>query len=361
MPKNTSATSEQFGKEPCYTYKKSRQMMKLILKYRNKIVSLGLLPIIATLICLHFFQNTIVLGIGFAVCVGLLLYGIIRLKDLNFFLLLGSVGIGACFALRLFTGYEFVPLGSITPILELLLLIVAFIHITAPEVYKELQERLHLRNCFSFVLEAKTIVILSALHLTILLFVDHIDHLFSEDGSFFLMYGIPVIIYILCLVINVVGIHLALQENFRYSLVRIAVVHDGKIYLKQRNDCTGNDTEGTPVWDIAVESPFEGPLDKSNEYAARIAKKICTSKHISPRLILRYTTTPSDADTRQRVSLYILPLQDKDELRKATEGRFFSFDEINETAVRRYNPALLSELDALQVAAEMWQTFGSAD
>lgn len=43
-------------------------MMKLILKYRNKIVSLGLLPIIATLICLHFFQNTIVLGIGFIVC-----------------------------------------------------------------------------------------------------------------------------------------------------------------------------------------------------------------------------------------------------------------------------------------------------
>lgn len=42
-------------------------MMKLILKYRNKIVSLGLLPIIATLICLHFFQNTIVLGIGFIV------------------------------------------------------------------------------------------------------------------------------------------------------------------------------------------------------------------------------------------------------------------------------------------------------
>lgn len=32
-------------------------MMKLILKYRNKIVSLGLLPIIATLICLHFFPK----------------------------------------------------------------------------------------------------------------------------------------------------------------------------------------------------------------------------------------------------------------------------------------------------------------
>lgn len=94
-------------------------MMKLILKYRNKIVSLGLLPIIATLICLHFFQNTIVLGIGFIVCLGLLLYGIVRLKDLNFFLLLGSIGIGSCFVLRLFTGYKFIPYGSITPILEL--------------------------------------------------------------------------------------------------------------------------------------------------------------------------------------------------------------------------------------------------
>jgi hypothetical protein len=93
-------------------------MMKLILKYRNKIVSLGLLPIIATLICLHFFQNTIVLGIGFIVCLGLLLYGIVRLKDLNFFLLLGSIGIGSCFVLRLFTGYKFIPYGSITPILE---------------------------------------------------------------------------------------------------------------------------------------------------------------------------------------------------------------------------------------------------
>ena len=86
--------------------------MKLILKYRNKIVSLGLLPIIATLICLHFFQNTIVLGTGFIVCLGLLLYGIVRLKDLNFFLLLGSIGIGSCFVLRLFTGYKFIPYWS---------------------------------------------------------------------------------------------------------------------------------------------------------------------------------------------------------------------------------------------------------
>mgnify|MGYP007018451801 CR=1 FL=1 len=109
-------------------------MMKLILKYRNKIVSLGLLPIIATLICLHFFQNTIVLGIGFIVCLGLLLYGIVRLKDLNFFLLLGSIGY------RFLTSYfaclqatNLFHTEALLPYWELLLLIVAFIHITAPE------------------------------------------------------------------------------------------------------------------------------------------------------------------------------------------------------------------------------------
>ena len=63
----------------------------------------------------------------------------------------------------------------------------------------------------------------------------------------------------------------------------------------------------------------------------------------TPRLILKYTTTSCDADNQQRVSLYILPLQNETDLQKITGGRFFSFDEISETAARRYSPSLLSE------------------
>lgn len=46
---------------------------------------------------------------------------------------------------------------------------------------------------------------------------------------------------------------------------------------------------------------------------------------------------------------------------KITGGRFFSFDEISETAARRYSPSLLSELDTLQMVAEMWKAFGASE
>ena len=70
---------------------------------------------------------------------------------------------------------------------------------------------------------------------------------------------------------------------------------------------------------------------------------------------------PCDADNQQRVSLYILPLQNETDLQKITGGRFFSFDEISETAARRYSPSLLSELDTLQMAAETWKAFGASE
>lgn len=332
--------------------------MRLILKYRNKIVSLGLLPIIATLICLHFLPNTAVLGISFVVCFAFLLYGILRIRDLNFFLLLGCIGIGACFILRLFTGYQFVPYGSITPILELLLLIVAFIHITAPEIYKGLQEQLHLRNCFSFVFEAKTIVILSTLHLLTLLFTEYIGKILSEEAFFFMLYGVPVIIYIVCLLINIIGIQLALQDNFRYSLVRIAPVCDGKIYLERKMLFDDDSEDTSAVWDIPLESSFEGPLDKSDRYARKITKKMGFSPKTTPRLILSYQNHNGCATCKQRVSLYILPMSDVEELKSDSRGRFFSFEEIKAAKQHEYSPALLSELGQLEIAAQMWKEFG---
>ena len=141
--------------------------MKLLLKYKDQIVSLGLLPLIATLIALHFLPSVAVLGGGLLLSLIVLFYYIIRLKELNFFLLLGTIGIGTCYIVRQFTDYQLLPKGGITPTLEFILLIFAFIHITAPEIYKSFQRWLKLKGCFSYLLEAKTIVILSSLHLLI--------------------------------------------------------------------------------------------------------------------------------------------------------------------------------------------------
>ena len=180
--------------------------MKLLLKYKDQIVSLGLLPLIATLIALHFLPSVAVLGGGLLLSLIVLFYYIIRLKELNFFLLLGTIGIGTCYIVRQFTDYQLLPKGGITPTLEFILLIFAFIHITAPEIYK---------GCFSYLLEAKTIVILSSLHLLILGITVYYNKSLSDETYFFLVNIIPVSIYIICLIINIVGICIALQDIYR--------------------------------------------------------------------------------------------------------------------------------------------------
>ena len=71
--------------------------MNLLLKYKDKIVSFGLLPIIITLIGIHLFPTTAMLGTGLAISIAGLLYDVLRLKGLNFFLLQGTIGIGVSF------------------------------------------------------------------------------------------------------------------------------------------------------------------------------------------------------------------------------------------------------------------------
>jgi hypothetical protein len=50
--------------------------MNLLLKYKDKIVSFGLLPIIITLIGIHLFPTTAMLGTGLAISIAGLLYDV---------------------------------------------------------------------------------------------------------------------------------------------------------------------------------------------------------------------------------------------------------------------------------------------
>ena len=164
---------------------------------RNKIVSIGLLPIIITLIGLHFFPNTEMLGVGLLLSLIMLTYNIIKMKDLNFFLLLGTLGIGTCFVLRLFWGYKYVPLNTITPTVEFSLMTFAFIYHTAPELYKDIVSKLGIRICFSYKFETKIIIVLSSVHLIILYIIKTLNHNWSPEGRFFMINVIPVSIYII--------------------------------------------------------------------------------------------------------------------------------------------------------------------
>lgn len=327
--------------------------MKLLLKYKDQIVSLGLIPLIVTLIGLHFLPSVAVLGGGLLFSILALLYYIIRLKELNFFLLLGTIGIGTCYLLRQFTDYELLPQGGITPTLEFILLIFAFIHITTPEIYKHFQKWLKLKGCFSYLLEAKTIVVLSSLHLLILGITVYKNESLTEETYFFLVNIVPVSIYIICLLINVAGICIALQENFRYTIVRVAPLCHGKIYLTQREHNTCCSLSPTPLWDLPIENSFEGPSGKSEKYARKIASKQLEIQE-EPRPILHYRSSVT-CSCQQHIHLYIIPTVEEEELH-LPNGRFFSFEEIEQNR-EKFGPSLLQELPHLQLAASMWNEY----
>lgn len=324
--------------------------MNLLLKYKDKIVSFGLLPIIITLIGLHIFPTTTMLGIGLGISIVGVLYDVLRLKGLNFFLLQGTIGIGLCFLLRLFTGYEYIPHNSLTPTLEFMLLVCAFIHITAPELYRNFLKKFHLNFTSSYLLEARLIVILSSIHLLILFALHNKLTPFSPENNFGIIYLIPTLIYILCLVINIIGIQIAAtQSPQEQHIIRIIPICNGKIYLTPH-------VKNATTWDAPIKSLFEGPLRKSQQHAKHIILKShkgsIAHKKVHPRLILSYRT---QGLIPAFIQLYILPVSQENEL-TFPGGRFFECEDIKNNP-EFFSHELMIECERLQLVAQVWKEF----
>ena len=314
---------------------------------RNKIVSIGLVPIIITLIGLHFFPNTEMLGAGLALSIIMLGYNILKMKDLNFFLLLGTFGIGTCFFLRLFWGYKYVPLNTITPTVEFSLMIFAFIYYSAPELYKDVVSKLGIRVCFSYKFETKIIIILSSVHLLLLYIIKTLNHDWSLEGRFFMINVVPVSIYIICLIVNTLGIHIVAKiEKSRHNIIRIAPICNGKLLLSQKN------IPSNKVWDIPIERNFEGNIDDCRKYAVKTAGRF-TTNDVQPRLILQYGEECS-CGIQKNILLFILPIKDEKDIK--IEGRFIGFDEIDKNSLQ-LNTHIKKELEHLKDAASLLKDF----
>lgn len=313
---------------------------------KNKIVSIGLLPIIITLIGLHFFPNTEMLGVGLFMSLIMLAYNIIKMKDLNFFLLLGTLGIGTCFVLRLFWGYKYVPLNTITPTVEFSLMAFAFIYYTAPELYKDIVSKLGIRICFSYKFETKIIIILSSIHLLLLYIIKTLNHDWSPEGRFFMINIVPVSIYIICLIVNTLGIHFVAKiEKSRHNIIRIAPVCNGRLMLSKKN-------QTSQIWDIPIERNLEGTFDDSKKYAMKTTKRILGT-NIQPRFLMQYTEECS-CGICNNVLLFILPLKTESDIK--LDGKFFKFEDI-ENNLEQLNPCIGKELEHLKDAASLWKEF----
>ena len=320
--------------------------MKLLLKYKDTIVSMGLLPTLCTFIGLHWLPAAPVLLVGLLSSVGGLVYALGVRRSLNFFLLQGLISMTLCYAVY-GSGTGLLSEADLTLALEFLLLAFAFLYLTLPDSYQTWLAKMHLIHHISYQLEARIIVILSAAHLFSMFVVYASDLPPVPQVDYLFRHVIPIGIYLLCMIINIIGIRLALQaEELPSSLIRIAPLYQGKIYLSDH---------ASSVWDLPFTDSLLGPSSAIDRKARKLVRKNITSPHTSPRLLLRHWTDENDLSHRRPVSVYIYPLRHADELR-TEQGRFFSFEEIKQQPAA-FSPSLLKELEHLQLAAEVWNEY----
>lgn len=324
--------------------------MEFLLKHKDKIVSFGLLPTIITLIGLHFFPTTEMLGVGLVISITALLYDIFHLKGLNFFLLQGTIGIGLCFFLRVFYGYQYVPLNGITPALEFMLLIFAFIHVIAPDIYFFLLKKLRLTSRFSYILEARIIFALSAIHLIILQIMISRHAPLSENWRFFMGNVIPVSIYILCLIANITGIRMAAKYDILKIVIRIAPLCRDKLLLVRRED---------NKWDLPVIRTYNGALRKADSFAEQLVEDFLHYKKRIPLMMVQsYTAPHPNPDCFPlKTQLYILPVENISDV-TVPGGENVPIDKIMEESFPKAE-RLYKELLQIWMVSDVWKEMGT--
>lgn len=108
----------------------------------------------------------------------------------------------------------------------------------------------------------------SSIHLIVLFFLYNKLIPFSPENNFGIIYLIPTLIYVICLVVNIIGIQVAAANSPQEQhVIRIIPICNGKIYLAPHS-------ENKSIWDAPIASLFEGPLRKSQRYAKHLVKNI---------------------------------------------------------------------------------------
>ena len=145
-----------------------------------------------------------------------------------------------------------------------------------------------------------------------------------------------------------------LSESNKMSIIRIAPVCNGKIYVTPRASADGKGF----LMDLPIEESVEHVSTKSDKTARKIKEKYQSHIHTdaSPRFCVQYTSKPHDGCTAY---LYVLPLHQEDEIH-FHEGKFVSAEDINNHP-DAYSYNLHEESELLDMAAELWKDFYSLE
>lgn len=134
------------------------------------------------------------------------------------------------------------------------------------------------------------------------------------------------------------------------SIIRIAPVCNGKIYVVPRTSADGKNS----LMDLPIAESVNHISTKSDKVVRKIKEKY--NKHVTtsmpPRFSVQYKSPSHHGNT---VYLYILPLQEEDKI-QFHEGQFVSAEDITNHP-KQYTPHLQMESELLGMAAELWNDF----
>lgn len=131
------------------------------------------------------------------------------------------------------------------------------------------------------------------------------------------------------------------QRSNKMSIIRIAPVCDGKIYI-------------TPSMDLPIQEEVEHIDEKSDKKVRKVLEKYQQHIHTdaTPRFCVKHRSATHEGAT---IYLYVLPLQADEEI--GFQGGKFVTEEEMEQDVHRYSADLQKESGLLFMAAELWEDF----
>lgn len=145
---------------------------------------------------------------------------------------------------------------------------------------------------------------------------------------------------------------LSKQVNNTMSIIRIAPICNGKVYLTPRPT-----VRKTLVMDVPIEEHVEQWSAKSKKAIQEIKERYSENIHSIdlPRFCAQYKSTVHPEAT---VYLYVLPLKQEDEIH-FHDGQFIPVEEISKD-MRLYSRDLQEESELLCMASELWNDYFTA-
>ncbi len=136
----------------------------------------------------------------------------------------------------------------------------------------------------------------------------------------------------------------------KMSIIRIAPVCNGKIYVAPRHSSNNKDIH----WDLPIEESVEHISSKSDKLACKVKGKYHAHIHTqtSPRFSVKYQSPSHQGSITY---LYILPLREENDIH-FHDGRFIEAEEII-MHPNQYSLHLQQEGELLGMAAELWDEF----